>query len=143
MENKKKEERIVLDSFRDLLQDFPGGKLNPSESPDFILSPDPKKKIGIELTRLHKHPGKSDPFSFENISTCLLSKEDKLHLYRQKKLHEIWLILVVWDPAYKSQYNLHNKLIKWVFKSGFTRVFLYLFREGKIFELNTKSVLPS
>lgn len=58
----KKEERIILKYFTFFYPDFPKGKITESESPDFFISPGPKRKIGLELTRLtrsdsvnHKH----------------------------------------------------------------------------------------
>ena len=120
-----------------LLPDFPKGVLFPGESPDFILSITPRKKIGVELTRLNQRVPHSDLYSFENIVACLEAKEEKLVLYKRKKLQEYWLILVAGDPLYKPRFNLHNKLIKWVFESGFKRVFLFDVNGNKIFELET------
>jgi hypothetical protein len=137
-DNKKTEERIIVELFRDAFGDFPKGILNNTESPDFILSLGPRKKIGIELTRLHVHPAGSDPFSFENISACLQQKEEKLSLYRRKKLYEYWLVLASRDPAYKPASNIHNNLLAWKFSSGFTRIFLFCILTGKIYELEKK-----
>jgi hypothetical protein len=137
VEDKKTEEFAILEIFRDVFPDFPRGLLSPSESPDFILSLGPKKKIGIELTRLSQQLPDSNPFSFENISACLLTKEPKLRLYKKKRLSEYWLILVVRDPAYTPRHNLNNKLIKWVFASGFNRVFLFYLARSRVYELYT------
>ena len=132
--DKKIEEIVILELFRDLYEDFPKGLLNATESPDFILSLAPRRKIGIELTRLDQTS--ADPFSMENISACLSLKDEKLVLYRKKKLQEYWLILFIRNPREKPRYNMNNKLMKWKFTSGFSRVFLFSVSEGRIFELN-------
>ncbi len=137
LNDKKKHETVILELFRDLYPDFPKGVLKASESPDFILSLGPRHKIGIELTRLNLNQPYSDLFSFENISACLSSKDEKLGLYKRKRLQEYWLILYVWDITIKPRYNLHNKLINWCFGTGFNRVFLFYMAEGHLFELNT------
>ena len=139
MEEKKIKEVAILELFRDLYPEFPKGIINAAESPDFILSMGPRKKIGIELTRLNQRIPHADPFSFDNISACLVSKEQKLLLYKRKRLQEYWLILVIRDPAFAPRHNLHNKLIKWVFESGFSRVFLFYLAKSRIYELNTGS----
>ena len=138
MESKKTEELVILELFRDLWKDFPKGVLNVTESPDFILSLAPRKKIGIELTRLHLHLPVQDPFAYENISACLQLKEDKLSLYRKKRLQEYWLILSIRDPTYNPRYNLHNKLNTWKFESGYNRIFVFNVLDGGIFELQKK-----
>ena len=135
MNDKKTEELVVIELFREQFKDFPKGIINPSESPDFILSLAPRNKIGIELTRLHQQFSGSDPFTFENISACLQQKEQKLRLYRMKKLREYWLILVVLDPAYKPRFNLYNKFIVWEFESGYNRIFIFNVLDGHVFEL--------
>lgn len=135
MNFKKIEESAILELFRDHYRDFPDGVLNASESPDFILSMGPKKKIGIELTRLHQQFSDPDLFSFENISACLLLKEEKLILYRRKKLQEYWLIFSVRDPAFKPRFNLSNKLMVWEFETAYDRVFIFMVMDGDIFEL--------
>ena len=138
MNNKKKEELIILELFRDRYKNFPKGKLNPSESPDFILSLGPRKKIGLELTRLHQQSPGKDPFSFENISACLQHKEDKLILYRKKNLQAYWLILTILDPAYKPRYNLYNKFIVWDFHTSYDEIFLFNALNGDVYTLNRR-----
>jgi hypothetical protein len=135
MDEKKTDELIILELFRERYKDFPKGDLSVSESPDFILSLGPRNKIGLELTRFHQQFSGGDPFSYENISACLNHKEDKLRLYRRKKLREYWLILAVLDPAYKSSYNLHNKLLVWKFETGYNRIFIFNVLNGDVFRL--------
>jgi hypothetical protein len=51
--DKKQLEMLYMHYFRVQNPDFPKGKLQPSESPDFILKLKTKSRIGIELTRLN------------------------------------------------------------------------------------------
>ena len=56
---KKQLEILLVNYFRERLNTFPKGKLEPAESPDFVLSLKKNhQKIGIELTRLN--PGNAD-----------------------------------------------------------------------------------
>jgi hypothetical protein len=138
-DDKKAGEVRVLERFREVYPDFPKGALSVGESPDFILARGPRNKIGIELTRLHQHTSGDDPFSYDNIAACLLLKEDKLSLYRRKRLKEYWLIISVRDPAFKPRYNLGNKLISWKFRSEYDRIFLFNVPGASIYELNIAS----
>jgi hypothetical protein len=122
---KKSEEIVILNLFRNCYEDFPKGILKATESPDFILSLGTKKKYGLELTRLHLHIPDADLYSFENISACINLKEDKLLLYRKKRLQEYWLILTAEDSNHQSRYNIHNKLLIWEFETSFNRIFLF------------------
>ena len=136
MNNKKQIESDIINLFREQFPGFPKGLLKPSESPDFILSITPRRKIGIELTGLHLYFPDTELLSFENITACLEAKNEKLHLYRKRKLNEYWLIISVNDLHSWNRINIHNKLIIWVFETGFNRVFLFNTREGKVLELN-------
>ena len=84
--NKKNKEKLIIDQFRQDFPEFPKGRLVASESPDFILRISPKHAIGIELVRVtvHNKPGIS---VFHKIDNIILSKEDKLPLYRKKRLN--------------------------------------------------------
>jgi hypothetical protein len=124
-EEKKMDEIKVLESFRDNFPGFPKGILTPAESPDFILSSGPRNKIGIELVRLHLRPSRNEPYSYENLSECIEMKEEKMHLYRKRRLKAYWLIITVRDPAYQPSFNLKNKLLKWTFRTSFDRIFLF------------------
>jgi len=53
VETKKQLEILLLNYFRECYNDFPKGRIVPSESPDFIVRSKLRKNIGIELTRLH------------------------------------------------------------------------------------------
>jgi len=134
--DKKHTESIIINLFREHFPDFPKGSLKPSESPDFILGITPRHKIGIELTSLHPSFSDTELLSYENITACLEAKNEKLRLYQRKKLNEYWLIISVNDLHSWNRMNIHNKLIIWVFKTGFNRVFLFNTIDGKVLELN-------
>ncbi len=134
--DKKIFELEILDLFRERFDDFPKGVLRNSESPDFILSLSARNKIGIELVRLHQQIKGRDLYSYENLSACLYKKEEKLRIYRKKRLQEYWLIMFDQDPANKPVYNLNNKLIVWKFKTEYNKVFLFRIEKGEIFLLS-------
>jgi len=134
--DKKRGESVIINLFRENFPSFPKGSLKPSESPDFILAISPKHKIGIELTSLHPFIPDIELLSFENIAACLEAKNEKLRLYKKKKLNEYWLIISVNDLHSRNRIHIHNKLIIWVFNTGFNRVFLFNEINGKVFELN-------
>ena len=136
MNDKKRSESVIINLFRKNFPGFPKGLLKPSESPDFILGITPRQKIGIELTGLHPYFSDTELLSFENITACLEAKNEKLLLYQKKKLNEYWLIISVNDLHSWNRINIHNKLIIWVFKTGFNRVFLFNTIDGKVIELN-------
>lgn len=136
MSDKKQTESIIIKLFREHFPGFPKGLLKASESPDFILALSPKHKIGIELTGLHLFSPNSELLSYENITSCLEAKNEKLRLYQKKRCNEYWLIISVDELHSWKRVNLHNKLMVWVFQTGFHRVFLFNIIEGKVIELN-------
>ncbi len=50
---KKQVEILLMHYFRECYNDFPSGRVNPSESPDFVVILKSKNCVGIELTRLN------------------------------------------------------------------------------------------
>jgi hypothetical protein len=121
---KKKLEKDDLEAFFMVLPDAPTGKLISSESPDFILAVNRRKRIGIELTRLiiekentQKHLDK------EHIEEALKKKNDKLPLYRKKRIDIYWLIIIVEDKS--NDIILHQNTDQWTFGTAFHKVFLF------------------
>lgn len=144
------EEEYIIELFRIEYPDFPKGKLVKTESPDFILKKNPKTSIGIEITKLHgpgtrkentpfnnKTYGYQPPeFTKENFEYTINAKDEKLPIYQQKMLNQIWLLITA-DLAESSiPYNLWNKLENWNFFSGFHKIFLFEMKTRKVFELN-------
>ena len=86
------QEKEVLEEFRKRYKDFPKGKVNKTESPDFIIRVSKKKSVGVELTQLTADKIEAGHF-FDNLKVLLIKKEEKLNLYRKNILDEYWLIV--------------------------------------------------
>ena len=139
-----------MEQFRNNYIEFPKGKLQKSESPDFILKISPKNSVGIELTKLHgptvskfkthypcKIKGYQAPeFNRENLEFTINAKNEKLSFYQEKKLNQLWLLITADLKESPVSYNLGNKLQNWTFSSGFRKIFLFELKEAKVFELN-------
>lgn len=147
------EELLIMEQFRNEYKKFPKGKLEKSESPDFILKVSPKNAIGIELTKLHgptvikykthyprKINGYTAPeFNLENLQFTIAAKDEKLAYYQEKKLNQLWLLITADLDESPVNYNLGNKLQNWSFSSGFQRIFLLELKNQKVFELNVSN----
>jgi len=144
------EELSIMKQFRNEYVGFPKGKLQKSESPDFILKINPKTIIGIELTKLHGpnvtkvkthfprqiNGYQSPEFNRENIEFTIHAKNEKMAIYQQKKLFQIWLLITADMDESPVSFNLGNKLDNWVFQSNFRKIFLFELKKRKVFELN-------
>lgn len=144
------EELQIMEQFRNEYREFPKGKLDKSESPDFILKVTVKKAIGIELTKLHgptvakfkthfprKITGYNPPeFNRENLEFTINAKNEKLSYYQEKKLNQLWLLITADLAESPVNFNLGNKLQNWTFNSGFHKIFLLELKNRSIFELN-------
>jgi len=143
------EEMLIMEYFKNEYKEFPKGKLQKSESPDFILRVSPKNAIGIELTKLHgqtvnKHkthyPRKivgyhAPKFNRENLEYTIGAKNEKLAYYQKKRLNQLWLLITADLDQSPVNYNLGNKLKNWSFFSGFQKVFLFELKTLEVFEL--------
>ncbi|MCB2220630.1 MAG: hypothetical protein KQI35_09560 [Bacteroidetes bacterium] len=127
----KEEEYLVMQLFRKKLESFPKGKLVPHESPDFLLKVNSRKTIGIELTRLIY----SEKTLYDNILRTIHKKNEKLGLYSNMKIAEHLLLIYSDDVSIMKSGHLANNLAKWIFESGFRKVYLFDLFEGKIFEI--------
>lgn len=130
-EQQKQEEFIVIQHFMEHYKDFPKGKLQRSESPDFILYTSPKYSIGIELTQLHHH----QEFSIELIKELIEKKEEKANVYKLKNLNELWLLVYMDSIEQKDKQKLGNqfKIIK--SPKGFNKLFFIEFFSNWIVEV--------
>ena len=147
------EELLIMEQFRNEYKEFPKGKLEKSESPDFIVKVTAKNAIGIELTKLHgptvnkykthyprKINGYNAPeFNPENLQYTIDAKDEKLAYYKEKKLNQLWLLITADLDESPVNYNLGNKLQNWRFSSGFQRIFLLELKNQKVFELNVSN----
>jgi len=143
------EELSIMQQFREDYAAFPKGKLQKSESPDFILKQNPKTTIGIELTKLHGSKVRKEKthfprqingyqppeFNRENLEFTINAKNEKITIYRQKKLNQIWLLITADLDESPVSFNLYNKLENWIFYSKFQKIFFYELKTRKVFEL--------
>jgi hypothetical protein len=115
MDWKQEQEWVIMRYFKEKYQKFPKGKLIKSESPDFQLWISPKRFIGIELTQIHQIIPENQSqcvLSYESaevqVEKTVLSKEEKIRLYRSDHPHQLWLIIF----ADYSEPNAMQKIIK-------------------------------
>ncbi len=83
--DKKTEERNILEYFSRLYDDFPRGKIAETESPDFIVSPGPKQRVGIEITRLTQAKIENQKFSparVNNHENDILQEAQKIYNHK-------------------------------------------------------------
>ena len=125
---KKEKERLVIEQFRDTYTEFPKGKLVLSESPDFVIRTSPRYSIGIELVSL---PYSGTHRSQEDIKHVLEKKQEKLSLYRKKRLDNYWLLIYTDSPGHISSPEL-NKIQDTRYQSEFHKVYLMLIPENEI-----------
>ena len=141
--NHRDEEILILELFRKNYSEFPKGKLVKSESPDFILKINPRRSIGIEITRLHDSSiPKSNPgfpvaeLTHRNIESTINNKEEKLSLYQKKKISECWLIIATDYIHLSSGKNFSTLIEKWEFSTGYKKVFIVDLFDHKIHQVN-------
>lgn len=142
MSDKKIHEHQVLQIFRNLVRDFPKGKVVQTESPDFLVRLNRKKVIGIELTELHGQTFydnlgyyNTPELLYQNIEHTILAKEEKIYLYQKVEPVELWLLIHL--RSFQDQLNFHyrNKLNNWDFNSSFDRIFLLEEKNRELHEI--------
>ncbi len=135
--DKLAEEMLIMQYFREKYINFPGGKLVKSESPDFILKQSPKRKTGIEISRLDyllDESSREETFSSQ-LKELIRRKEEKLKLYQKKMLNEYWLVITI-DSCEKITGDEKEKLSMSFAGSSFDKVFLFDLFSASIIELN-------
>jgi len=140
--NHHDEEILILDLFRKNYPDFPKGKLVKSESPDFILRQNYHQSIGIEITRLREvnipksNPGFPVPeLNYANIRAAIRSKEEKLALYRQKKINIFWLLITIDYISLPDTMRNSDFITGWEIKTEYHKIFLFDLFEKRIYSL--------
>ena len=142
MENhssKKKEERRLLNSFRVAYEDFPKGKVIESESPDFIIKPNRKRTIGIELIQILSRTKESEITRnafLDNIENAILKKEEKLKRYQKKVLETYWLIITI-ERKIPSNFNIPKILDRLKIESKFDQIFLFDNIVDKVYQIGS------
>lgn len=76
---KKQLEILIINYFKECYNEFPKGKIKPSESPDFTIGMQNQHILGIELTRLN--PGNSIPPDIEQLKE-IADREHLIDLVR-------------------------------------------------------------
>lgn len=78
---KKQIERRTLELLRSLLPSFPKGEIISGEEPDFTIFLDSGKKLGIELTELHRQslPGQPAPQSQEALKHRAVMRAQEIY----------------------------------------------------------------
>jgi len=127
--DKVAEEWTVIRYFREQYASFPKGKLNKSESPDFILQLNRKKQIGIELTRFDDIGKYHQEGVSQNFTQLLEKKENKLRLYKKHLLSEYWLIIFTESTDLEEILECAGRQT-----SSFDKVFLFELFSGEIEE---------
>ena len=132
---KKIIEKEYLMHFLKLYEDPPSGKIISSESPDFIISLNRRKSIGIELTKLivkdtasHKH------LSREDLNAVIEKKNGKLKLYRKKRIDLYWLIIIIEDET--GDTIIHQHTAQWDFSTSFNKIFLFYPEHRQIMDIS-------
>ena len=130
MINQKDEEKLVMELFRNNYPEFPKGKLIPSESPDFILRLNRRKSLGIELTQLFN----ADDL-INDIYSLIKKKEEKIPLYQNIHLSELWLIIYAGEALNNIHFNIRNKMDNLNLITKFHKVFLFDLFEKSTYKL--------
>ncbi len=98
---KKQLEILLVHYFREQLETFPRGNLEPAESPDFILSLKNHQKIGIELTRLN--PGNAN--TPDDLARELIREREHLitlvrHIFENEFQHKLFVKFLFSDEVF-------------------------------------------
>jgi len=138
---KSQEEKLILKYFSSEYADFPKGKLVKTESPDFILKLNPKRSIGIELTRLYQPKSNNQEFKpkqVESLEKKIVGKAQKT--YESNNKYKLYLT-VFFSSTFKISKSqttpFENEITQLVHKKTHDNDF------GSFFRLNIeKSELP-
>jgi hypothetical protein len=140
------EEKAVLELFASLCADFPKGKLQQDESPDFVVQQGQGRKTGIELTKLFFTDGSPGQPSINRpvlspaqVQDAIERKNNKYGHYLKKRLDEIWLILLLGFEIHAKHHQIDERVYTQAFDSRFHRLFLLDVIRKKLVELGRGS----
>ncbi|MBN3035849.1 MAG: hypothetical protein JW861_09710 [Bacteroidales bacterium] len=119
--SKDAEELEYVHLFRKIYSGFPRGRLLKSESPDFILQTGRRYAIGIEVTRMRYD--EPDTYVWKQMDHILDIKEEKLPLYRKKRLDNYWLLMVA-VPELAPDLNPLDQWGRHQVNTSFNRIFI-------------------
>jgi hypothetical protein len=109
LQNKKLQEKTILEYFSVIYAEYPGGKILQTESPDFILLPFPKKRIGIEITRLNQPKYPNQKFNSLQVSNVENSVIDEARSVFESKQQSFPLFLSI---SFKHNVRILKSQIK-------------------------------
>lgn len=128
-ETKNHIEKVMLEAFREAYDDFPKGKLTQSESPDFILQLNPGRTIGIEISSLGNGLPATKVIRPEDfiglLNRIILVKENKLRVYKRRRLNFYWLVITFNSSQAMISNNLRERLADLVPGSDYQKIFLF------------------
>lgn len=139
---KKQSERIILDLFKELYDEFPKSRVVSSECPDFLLKCSPHRTIGVELTRYlvdeynefdssaRKH---FDPVEFRKT---VQSKEEKISSYDNVNIQSLWLLVACGSLDGETNLFANHQIEGFRLEnSPFNKIFLLYLPEKKLFQM--------
>lgn len=136
---KKVRERFLLDAFASSYAGFPKCRIISTESPDFILQPNRKSRIGLEITEYFKNvdqiASQKTIFPSEELLELITAKEEKLKAYKKQLLDQIWLVVVIDQSLLNIQIRLNEAYLTSQCPNGFNAVFLMIMPVQKIIRL--------
>ncbi len=144
---KRQQERKYFDQWHSLYIEAPKGKIQQTESPDFIIHLNRKSAVGIEITRLVDEDVfwindpesevfvKSNGFNMNNLQRLIAKKDEKHSLYQSKKFRTLWLLIVLDDQSFGEKFHLPKSILNLDFETRFDKLFLLHAAKNKLYEL--------
>lgn len=139
---KKHAERLILNLFKKLYEDFPKSRIIASECPDFLLKCSPHRTIGVELTRFlvdefnEFDPSTRKHFDPVEFRKTVHSKEEKFSSYDNVNIQSLWLLVACGSLEDETNLFTHNDIEQFRFTdSPFDKVFLLYLPEKKLFQM--------
>lgn len=93
-EKKKTIERHYLDELRAAMPDFPAGRIEPTEGPDFLVHGE-NSIVGIELTELHRETpnGVNPQQAIEAMRRRVVAKAQELYIASNLPAVSVWIFM--------------------------------------------------
>jgi hypothetical protein len=144
---KRQLERRYFDLWYALYNEAPKGKIQQTESPDFIIHLNRKTAVGIEITRLVNEDifGLNDPesetvfkgneFNMNYLQDLIAKKDEKYSLYQSKKFKALWLLIVLDEKSFGEKFHFPMSILNLNFESRFDKLFLLHPLKNRLFEL--------
>ncbi|MBU2559040.1 MAG: hypothetical protein KJ578_14775 [Bacteroidetes bacterium] len=95
----KRQEKEIVEKFRDLYTDFPKARIKSHESPDIQLLINRHKMIGLEIVR-YSIPADNNTglqqlkrFDEHLLTDLITQKEEKTEIYQRMRYTSLWLLI--------------------------------------------------